>query len=78
MRYINLNKIALEFSKVKNSITIIFNHASIKIPESNHHWNTFYQSDVVALDFIKNTEIFEASEMTKDGFAVLINLNLGK
>jgi hypothetical protein len=88
MRYLNLNKIALECSKVKNSITLIFNHASIKfndclgsekddVPKSEH-WNSIYETDVVALDFKQNSKTFESLPMAKDGLAVLINLNFSK
>jgi hypothetical protein len=38
---------------------------------------SFYEEDIKALDFNKKTNIFSSLTKPSDGFAVLVNLNLG-
>jgi hypothetical protein len=38
---------------------------------------SFYREDIQALDFNKNTNTFSLPARPSEGFAVLVNLNLG-
>ena len=88
LRYLNLDRIAEEFSKVKNCITFIFNHSSTEFNPcegpledkivNEVNLKSFYDEDVQSLDFKKEGKVFEGKSKLGEGLAVLVNLNLGK